>query len=322
MKTILVLSTSALSALGAALPAFADVDPLPQLPPVAAYETPAEGGEFVICTGGVKGAYFRVGSQIAGFIAAAKQDPDLNVTVADASPLPGGGTFGCLAKLAAGEVDAAIIQSDGRAILKTVGADLASTMDQAGAVLTEEVLTICSRKIDEEDFGDIAQASGATIAVGGGDQSGTNIMLNVIASLDGGYASPDYVYKKSFTEAVKEVVDGDADCAVAVMDITAQEVADISRDYGDQVRLIGAWDSDFRSLEFRDEQVYGWRAIPEDTPGVKALLDWNGNGKMWSPEVVTETAVVVYREELSDTYAELLKKAVAQVAKLKDDVQD
>ncbi len=321
MKKTLI-STSALVSFASTVPVLADVDPLPQLPPVVAYETPAAGGEFIICTGGVKGAYFRVGGQIAGIIEAAALDPELEITVADASPLPGGGTAGCLDKLAKGEVDAAIIQSDGRALLKQIGPDLASTIDMAGPVLTEEVITICSRKVEEEDFGDVAQRSGSVIAVGGGEQSGTNIMLNVIASLDGGYKRPDYVYKKSLTEAVKEVADGDADCAVAVMDINAQEVADISRDYGDQVRLIGAWDSNFRSLEFRDEQVYGWRAIPEDTAGIKELLDWNGKGKLWSPEVVTETAIVVYREDLSDNYAELLKKAVAQVAKLKTDVQD
>lgn len=304
-----------------AFPTLAEVAPLPQLPPVAAYEAPVAGGEFVICTGGVKGAYFLVGGQIAGVMEAAAQNPDMKIEIADASPLPGGGTAGCLAKLSTGEVDAAIIQSDGRAILKQVGADLAAVLDQAGPVLTEEVLTICSRKVGEADFGDVAQRSGATIAVGGGKQSGTNIMLNVISSLDAGYKRPDYVYKETFTEAVKEVVDGDADCAVSVMDINAPEVSQISKQYGEEVRLIGAWDSDFRSLEFRNEQVYGWRAIPEDTPGVKALLGWDDIGDSWSPEVVTEKAVVVYREELPDTYADALKAAVAQVAKLKMDVQ-
>ena len=87
--------------------------------------------------------------------------------------------------------------------------------------------------------------------------------------------------------------------------------------------LVGTWDSDFRSLTYRGEQVYGWRAIPENTPGIQAFLDWDGdNGKAtWSPEVVSMSAMIVYREGLSKPYADALKAAVKQVAKIKDDVQ-
>ena len=120
-----------------------------------------------------------------------------------------------------------------------------------------------------------------------------------------------------------EVANGEADCAIAVMDVTAQAVADASKKYGDVIRLVGTWDSDFRSLTYRGEQVYGWRAIPENTPGIQAFLDWDGdNGRAtWSPEVVTQSAVVVYREGMSEDLVQILKDAVIQVARLKDDVQ-
>ncbi len=319
MKKPLYLLTSALFLAGA--PVLADVDALPVLPPVSAYEVPA-GDEFIICTGGTGGAYFRVGSQIAGYIEAYASQPESGLDILDASPVPGGGTYGCLAKLASGEADAAIIQSDGRALLPAIGPELMGSLDLAGPVLTEEILTFCARTNDHEDFGDVAQMSGSTITVAGSDVSGTNVMLNVIAAFDSGYKKPTYIYTDSLDDALDEVANGEADCAVAVMDISSKAVSDASTKYGEKIRLVGSWDSDFRTLDYRGEQVYGWRAIPEDTTGVKAFLDWNGKGKMWSPEVVTETAVVVYREDLPDAYAVLLKAAVAQVADLKDDVQD
>jgi TRAP-type uncharacterized transport system substrate-binding protein len=308
----------------AAVPAIADVVGLPPLPPVAPYERLMEpGGEFTICTGGIGGAYYRIGAQIAGMMEAYAQTGSSSITIDDASPQPGGGTYGCLTALAEGTVDAAIIQSDGRAILADVGQSLIGAMDVAGAVLTEEIVTICSRDNDTEDFGDIAQTRGALITVAGGQTSGTNVMLNVIASADGGYQRPVYSYEGNFYEAVEEVARGEADCAVGVMDIdTAPVLRQISTEFGDQVRLVGTWDRDFRDLEHRGEQVYGWRAVPEDTPGIRALLDWNGNGRMWSPEVVTVNAMVVYREGMDGYYADILTDAVEAVANLNDDVKN
>jgi TRAP-type uncharacterized transport system substrate-binding protein len=309
---------------GLAVPAIAEVGQLPPLSEISAYVEPA-GGEFVICTGGPKGAYFRTGAQLAGLMEALASQPDSGMNITDASPKPGGGTYGCLEMLALGKADAAIIQTDGQALLKTIGPDLQSVIESAGSVLTEEVLTICSRKNSVEDFGDIAQDGDAVIAIGGSKMSGTNVMLNVISGFDTGYARPTYNYvdspSGSFTQAVKKVADGNADCATAVMDINSPEVAQISATYGDRVRLVGAWDTDFRTLNYRGKQVYGWRAIPADTFGVKALLDWNGRGKMWSPEVITETAIVVYRTELPEAYSDNLRAAVTLVAKLKTDVQ-
>jgi TRAP-type uncharacterized transport system substrate-binding protein len=295
---------------------------LPQLPPVAAYVQPA-GDEFVICTGGTSGAYFRVGAEIAGFVEAYAMQPNSGMNISDASPIPGGGTYGCLAKLATGEADAAIIQSDGRALLPAVGPDLMAALDLAGPVLTEEVLTFCARTNGYDDFGGMAERRDTTITVAGTKVSGTNVMLNVITGFDNDFLNPTYIYKDSLADALDEVANNEADCAVAVMDINSPAVAEAAAKYGDRVRLVGTWDRNFRDLEYRGEQVYGWRAIPEDTAGVSALLSWDGNGRgMWSPEVVTETAVVVYREDMPDNYAELLKAAVAQVAKLKSDVQD
>ena len=307
-----------------AWPALADIDPLPQLPPVATYVQPAATEDFVICTGGSGGAYFKAASLIAGFVEAYTSQPESRVTLGDVSPVPGGGTYGCLTQLALGEADAAVIQSDGRAILAQMDSDLMGTLDFGGALLTEEILTFCSRKTNVEDFGGIGETSGATIMVAGGTVSGTNVMLNVIAGFDSDFASPTYIYAADLDEALDEVANDEADCAIAVMDINSPAVAAADVKYGDRVRLVGSWDANYRDLNYRDQQVYGWRAIPENTPGVQHFLDWDGdNGRgTWSPEVVTQSAVVVYREGMSDDLVQILKDAVAQVARLKDDVQD
>lgn len=314
-----ILSTTAFIAITPTI-AFAEADALPPLPPVAAYESPAEGEEFRICTGGTGGAYFMVGAQIAGMVEAYSQQLERMVTrVGDASPVPGGGTYGCLGELASGSVDAAIIQNDGRAILRSVSPELASELDNAGPVLTEEIITICSRRNDHEDFGDVGQTSGQLITVAGSDVSGTNVMLNVIASNDVGFRRPTYLYEANFYEAVDEVAGGDADCAVGVLSIDSPVMQRINDDFGDEVRLVGSWDNNYRDLENRGEQVYGWRAIPEDTPGLEKLLSWRGDGRgMWSPEVVTVSAVVVYREGLSEELVEILERAAEQNADLKE----
>ena len=320
MNKTLCFLTSSSALLSVGFPVFADVEALPPLPPVSAYEEPA-GDEFVICTSGPTGAYFRVGSMIAGFIEAKAAQPDSGMNISDASPVPGGGTYGCLEKLATGEADAAIIQSDGRALLPNLGPDLMGVLDLAGPVLTEEILTFCARTNDYADFGTVGEESGATITVVGSKSSGTNVMLNVISGFDSDFAAPTYIYTDDLDDALDEVSNGEADCAIGVMDIGSQAVLDAAKKYGETVRLVGSWDSDFKSLDYRGDQVYGWRAIPENTPGVKALLGWDDVGDTWSPVVVTQTAVVVYRDSMPDAYAEALKAAVASVAKLKDDVE-
>ena len=146
MKRTLLMSTATMLLYAAAWPVLAEIDPLPQLPPVAAYVQPVSTEEFVICTGGSGGAYFKMASLIAGFVEAYTSQPESRVTLGDISPVPGGGTYGCLEKLATGKADAAVIQSDGRAILALMKSELMGALDFGGALLTEEILTFCSRK--------------------------------------------------------------------------------------------------------------------------------------------------------------------------------
>ena len=329
VKSVLATSTSFLCLV--VMPASADLVPLVHIEEVAAYVQPASADELLFCTGGIGGAYFRHMAAVAGFVEAYATQPNFAAPIADASPMPGGGTYGCLQKLASGEVDVAAIQMDGRALLKQIGPALMAELDSTGAFLTEEVLTFCSRSNDIENFGEL-ESSSVTVAVAGGAVSGTNVMLNNLTSFDSDFGLPAYVYMENknndpkfdaLDAALDEVASGDADCAVAVMDINSAAVAIADAKYGNQVRLVGTWDQQFRGLQFKDEQVYGWRAIPENTPGVQHFLDWDGdNGHgTWAPEVATLSAIVVYREGLQTELVDLIKAAVLDAADLKDDVQ-
>jgi len=99
-------------------------------------------------------------------------------------------------------------------------------------------------------------------------------------------------------------------------------LSEINDQFGDQVRLVGTWDRDFRDIQVRGEQVIGWRAIPEDTPGIDQLLTWDDNYGAWSPEVVTIPATVVYREGLDRALAQLLEEAVTENSVVLDDVEN
>ena len=311
------LVTSTLSPVSA----LAEVSALPPLPAVLAYKSPVSGDAFTICVGSVGGAYFREGAEIAGMLEAySQQRPNFPIRLVDVSPVQGGGTYGCMGMLARGEADAAIIQNDGRAVPAT--AELTLKLDRAGEILSEHFLTICSRENDAEDFGGVGEERDSIITVAGGVDSGTNVTLNLLASADGDFNLPTYRYETDFFKAVKEVADGDADCAVGVMAIDAPVLSEINDQFGDQVRLVGTWDRDFRDIQVRGEQVIGWRAIPEDTPGIDQLLTWDDNYGAWSPEVVTIPATVVYREGLDRALAQLLEEAVTENSVVLDDVEN
>lgn len=317
MKTMIYLSTSALVVLGAALPAFADGLEAPVTISEILAMKPAE--EVRICTGAEGGAYFQRGALLAGAVSASAGIP--------AIPFPGGGTLGCLDKLAKGEVEAAFVQGDALAWLQQTRSPLLRSIGVAGKVLTEEVVVVCNRSVNEEDFGDVGQSRDFTVVVGGGPGSGANLMLNVIADFDSDFAKPTYLYadpnaKNGFLDAVGQVSDGLADCAVGVMDIHSPIMKTVDDEFGNSVRMIGAWDGDFRSLEFNREQVYGWRTIAKDTPNIETLLDWYGNGRTYAYDTVAQTALVIYRKDIPDAVKSALDDSVSIVASLKDDVQD
>lgn len=304
MKIYLTAAVAALIA-GAA---WADMPTVPTIMEVADAAAPAD--RFVICTGAAKGAYHTVAAQMSGLIAADIGRPVLAE--------PGGGTVGCLQKMARGEVQAAVIQFDALAWLAGTAPGFLSWIGVGPMVLTEDMMAVCRRDDGEDEFNDVAQSRGQTIAVAGGDVSGSLLTLNVLASFDSDFALPDYRLSGSWDQALQDVSNKLARCAFGVMSTDAPTWRTLNDDYGDRLRIVGFWDGDMRDLTLAGEQVYGWRAIPEDTKALDELLDWSGRGGLWAPEVGTVPAVVVYRTDMIGDAGPALKAAAETVANVKE----
>ncbi len=301
----LFLTTIALVAISA--PVLAEmprVEPISSVTPVSGPSTQVR-----ICAGAPGGAYHSIASQMLGLVQSAAGIP---VSVESC-----GGTVGSLRKLAAGEAEAAVVQLDGLVWIKDTAPDLYARIAPAAAVLTEDMIGVCRRDTDYEDLNDIAQNRGAAIAVAGGAESGSLLTLNVLASFDEGFAKPDYRLSGSWEQALGDVRGGLAACAFGVMSTDAPVWRDLNDDFGADLRIVGFWDGDMRDLKLADRQVYGWRAIPEDIKSLDQLLDWNGKGRLWEPEVGTVPALVIYRTDMLPQGSAPLTDAATAVAKLK-----
>ncbi len=313
MKYGLFASTALSLVVGLNPAAMADGIVAPE--PISAVSPMQQTAEYRICTGSTKGAYYLKASAMQGIIS--------NTGKVNAVAYPAGGTVDCLQKMGNGEVQAAVIQMDGLPWLQQTKSPLFSLLGLGGAVLTEEFLTFCSRGDGAEDFSGVGQYDNYTVSLAGTDKSGINLALNVIAYQDDDYKSATYRYADTLDSALREVSNGFANCAIVVLDSTTPSLKELDATYGDSVRLVGTWDSDFRALKFANKQVYGWRPIPENLPGMTHFLSWENDGDHWSPEVIAERAVLVYRKDAtSDDVVAAMRTAIDQVATLKTDVQD
>lgn len=303
MKTIL----AACSLLALASAAHAEMPLVEPIVSVTPASSPSE--QIRICTGAESGAYFSVASQMLGLVQAKAKMP---VTVE-----PGGGTVGCLRKLAAGEAEAAVVQLDGLVWAQETAPDLYAVLGAASRVLTEDMAAVCRRDVDEDDFNDVAQSASSVIAIAGSAESGSLLTLNVLASFDDDFAKPTYRLSGSWEQALNDVRSGIAQCAFGVLSFDAPAWRDLNDSFGSDLRLVGFWDGDMRDLKLAGRQVYGWRAIDKTTPTIDRLLDWSGRGRFWSPEVGTVPALVVYRTDMLPNGSAALTDASAQVAKVK-----
>jgi len=295
VKTTILLSTAlaSLVATSAAAQSLQSVEPITTVQPMQDTD-----GEFRICTGSDEGAYYDAASLMTGVIS---NQGDVNAVAYEA-----GGTVDCLYRLAAGEVQAAIVQRDGLAWLHSTQSPLYGQLGIGGNVLTEEVLGFCRRTIDDDNLNDVLQArSGHAVAIAGGPTSGTNLTLNVLAGFDRQIGTrPEYTYTGGLADALQRVQDGFASCAVAVMSSDTFTLEALDDEYADGVRLVEFWDNDVRDLEFPggefdDGQVYGWRTITRDHDMMDDFLDWKGNrGEgSWDPDTVAFFLIFLSRKD-------------------------
>lgn len=322
MKTTLIVSAAVASVLATSALA-QGLQPLERIGDVLPMQD--TDGVFRICTGGTTGAYYERASLASGLIS--------SMGGVDAQPYAAGGTVDCLYKLAAGEVQAAIVQRDGLAWLYNTQSPLLGQLGIGGNVLTEEILGFCNRStVDESDLNDVLQSrDNNSIAIAGGPASGTNLTVNVLANFDRQIGSrPQYTYTDGLEGALQQVQDGFARCAVAVMSSDTFALEALDDQYADKVRLVEFWDNGVRGLEFPGGefdggQVYGWRTIPEDHPMMDDFLDWRGNSGegTWSPDTVAFSATLVYRNDAAQgNVSTAIRQAVAAVAQVKDDLED
>ena len=304
----LTIAAAILAWLVAPTPARAEMPRVEPILSVAAVDGPSQ--QIRICTGAKGGAYFSTASQMLGLAQAASGLP--------VSVEPGGGTVGCLRRLAAGAAEAAVIQLDGLVWAQQTSPELAARLGAAAQVLTEDMAAVCRRDIGADDLNDLAQRRDSVIAVAGGAQSGSLLTLNVLASFDKDFAAPAWRLSGSWGQALNDVRGGLAACAFGVMSFDAPEWRDLNDGFGETLRLVGFWDGDMRGLKLAGRQVYGWRAIPKDTRTLDRLLDWSGSGRRWAPEGGAVPAIVVYRTDMLPTAGAALTDAAVAVAKLKE----
>ena len=283
-----------------------------QVPPINTI-TPSSGysSSIRICTGADGGAYFNKASQMMGLVQAKAKMP--------VSVEPGGGTYGCLTKMAKGEAEAAIIQMDAWVWAQKNAPDLYQLLVPSSHILDEEMMAVCNRSWGGDELNDIAQNKGKTLTIAGGNTSGSLLTMNVLASFDVDFNLPNWRNASSWEQALSEVKSGVSTCAFGVLSSDSPSWNTLNDEFGKDLRMVGFWDNDMKDLKFNSQRVYGWIAIPKDSDNLDRLLDWNKKGKLWSPEVGAVPAILVYRSDMiSDTAGSALANAGDQVAMVKD----
>lgn len=284
---------------------------MPEVAPIGVV-APAfgESTEIRFCTGAAGGAYHDAALSMLGGLQAKSGKP--------VSIVEGGGTVGCLRKMAAGQVEVAIVEGETLAWLDILDQPILNHLGYGSEVVTEDFVAVCSRKLDVDEFNDVAQSKGYTIALAGGVESGSLLTANVLAASDRDFNKPDWKPTGGWVEALDQVKAGVANCAFGVISLDAPIWQELNDRFGKDVRIVGFWDGNMRDLAYNGQQVYGWRAIPEDVDTLDRFLDWNGKGKVWSPETGTSNARVIYRSDMLPSGIDYIGDVSARAAKLKE----
>jgi TRAP-type uncharacterized transport system substrate-binding protein len=289
MKLTLVLSTAALTALGAASSAFADSWEAPtSLPPAAIIAPFGQSGEDIIlriATGGKKGMYYPAGEVLSAFSPSGVQIERLATD----------GSWDNVARAINGEVQLIVAQPDTIALLEREYPQYANQFSLLGTLHTEYAQVICNR--EENDFYSVAgnlEDAGVSLAIVNKD-SGANLMFGNWIAEDSGYSRTDiryYTGDSASSDAVTAVKSGAVDCLLLTRGLSASLTQDLDSDEWRKLRLVSADDSDLNDAKDADgNRLYDFVDFPEDALTGLDLWDTDDRSS-WDLETVSWRAGV------------------------------
>ncbi len=286
MKKTLILSTSALVALGATQPAFADSWEAPsQLPPAAIIAPLEQSGDDIllrIATGGVKGMYYPAGEVVSAFA------PEHVIIDRIAT----GGSWDNVARAINGEVQLIVAQPDAIAFLEREYPQYADQFALIGSLHDEYAQVVCNReKIGWSSVAGNLEDSGVSLAIVGKD-SGANLMFGNWIAEDGGYARTDIRYYDASADAVTAVKSGAVDCLLLASGLSASLTQTLDDDEWRKLRLVAADDGDLNDVESAaGDRLYNFVEFPDDA--LTGLDLWETDDRSgWDIETVSWKAGV------------------------------
>lgn len=217
--------------------------------------------ELKFCSGKSTGKYHRVVEAVAN----ASKGSD-TITVVE---VPSNGSWDNLQKLASGECDAAIVQSDAWGVYEKNGGSL--SLDRLDVLYQEYVHFFCNRKVADakgiDDIGDIENRKDISISVGA-EGGGTEVTWKNFGLLDTDYL-PDEdgppVKNLNDTMAINKIKTGDVACGLYVGGLGTEFMGKINA-LGSDIVLLPVNDGDFNNAtDPAGNAVYTFTDIPSET---------------------------------------------------------
>lgn len=285
---------------------------LPSLPDVAeiTLKTTADGKPIIpYCTGTTAGPYDRL-SRVIGALG---EESGVVFT-----PVAGHGTWGNFASLAKGECLWAPVQPNGLIVLDRVDTPLSDKLSSAGILHQEPVIVLARRTGTDIDNLDDLQDDSYSYGIVGGPEGGTNVFLNEVIGRDDDYALPLPRYYATLQEAVANLKAGKVDVVVSVQGLSGQALKDVNDQYGKDVRIVPADDSDFLKATWQrnGQKPYRWIKLP-GTEVTAQLMKWNADASNPTMEwTVASPATIAYRSDLPPNVTKALLNAIGVIEPL------
>lgn len=211
-----------------------------------------------ICSGGEKGNYFYSVNQIAQ-----QSKGTLDVTNVSTK-----GSMDNLQRLASGECDAAIIQSDAWGVYLQDNPSSALNIDRVDVLYDEYVHLYCNRASEIDTVKDLNGRTDLTVLIGQ-NGSGTAVTWRSLGTEDAGYASgtgPKTLPLDGLV-AMTKVKSGDAACALMVTGLNSAAIKKVT-EQTETIHLVPVNDMDFNdAVDPKGNDIYEFKDIPEDTYG-------------------------------------------------------
>jgi uncharacterized protein len=179
------------------------------------------------------------------------------------------GSWENLQKLASGECDAAIVQSDAYGVWNSQKGAAALNLDRVDVLYPEYVHLFCNRQSGIDAATDLAGNKDVTVAIGE-NGSGSAVTWAAMGLEDDSYAKVSTLPLGGKVALVKVKAGTDVQCAVYVGGLNSGYMKEVDK-YGQDIALIDFDDKDFNDAEDpKGNDVYEFVEINQGTyPGIQ-----------------------------------------------------